>query len=252
MSSFEGLSVALSSLYAQRRGLDVTGQNIANANTDGYSRQRLDLTAVGAPAIPAIFSTWQGAGSGVTVADVTRMRDAFLEARGGDEHSKLSQFTSASQTLNQVQQLIPEPGTNGLQSMLSDLWSGFSDLANRPGDSAARTQLIQRAGAVSDWLNQTHTALASQWSAMHDQISTLTSEVNSATHGIAELNQAIQQANLSKLPANELADQRDVLAMKRDLPHRVGRHAQRLRSGRHPGSRKCRRGHCGQRGPRPA
>lgn len=214
MSSFEGLSVALSSLYAQRRGLDVTGQNIANANTEGYSRQRVDLNSVGAPAIPAIWSTWQGAGSGVTVADLTRMRDAFLEARGRDEHSNLSQATTASHTLNQVQLLFPEPGPSGFQSILSDLWSGFADLANRPGDKAARTQLLQRANAAAGWLNQVHGALGSQWSAMHDQLNALASEVNSTSHGIAELNQAIQRANVAGLPANELADQRDLLAMK--------------------------------------
>lgn len=214
MSSFDSLSVALSSLYAQRRGLDVTGQNVANANTVGYSRQRVDMAAVGAPATPAIWSTWQGAGGGVTVEDVTRMRDAFLEARGRDEHSRLSLVTSASQTLNQVQQIFPEPGPNGLQSMLSGLWSGFADLSNRPGDSAARTQLLQTASGVSNWLNQAHGALASQWSAMHDQATALASEVNSAAHGVAELNQAIQRATQSGLPANELTDQRDVLAMK--------------------------------------
>ncbi|HUW78811.1 MAG TPA: flagellar hook-associated protein FlgK [Candidatus Nanopelagicaceae bacterium] len=214
MSSFESLSVALSSLYAQRRGLDVTGQNIANANTDGYSRQRIELTAVGAPAIPAVWSTWSGAGSGVSVDGLTRLRDAFLETRGRDTQASLSQFTTASQTLNQVQQLIPEPGTNGFQSILSNLWSGFADLANNPGDSSARTQLLQRAGAVSDWLNTTQSSMASQWSAMHDQLSALVSEVNSATHGVADLNQAIQSATLSGLPANELSDQRDLLAMK--------------------------------------
>ncbi|OIQ73516.1 flagellar hook-associated protein 1 [mine drainage metagenome] len=214
MSSFDGLSVALSSLYAQRRGLDVTGQNIANANTEGYSRQRVDMASVGAPATPAIWSTWQGAGGGVTVQDITRLRDAFLEARGRTEQSTLSQVTTASGTLNQVQQMFPEPGTNGLQSILSQLWSGFSDLANNPGSSAARTQVLQQASATSNWLNQTHASLATQWSAMHDQANALASEVNSAAQGVADLNQAIQRATQSGLPANDLADQRDLLAMK--------------------------------------
>jgi len=214
MSSFSSLSVALSSLYAQRRGLDVTGQNIANANTEGYSRQRVDLAAIGAPAVPAMWSTWQGAGGGVTVQGLTSMRDAFLEARGRDSHSQLALVNTASQTLNQVQQLFPEPGPNGLQASLSNLWSGFADLANRPGDSAARTQVLQNATGASNWLNQAHTALASQWTAIHDQTITLASEVNTAAQGIADLNQAIQQAVQGGLPANEMVDQRDLLAMK--------------------------------------
>ena len=87
MSTFSGLSGALSSLYAQRRGLDVTGQNIANANTEGYSRQRVDMQSIGAPAGPSVFSTWNGAGSGVTVSNVTRLHDDFLEARARNEHA---------------------------------------------------------------------------------------------------------------------------------------------------------------------
>ena len=214
MSSFSSLSVALSSLYAQRRGLDVTGQNIANANTEGYSRQRVDLAAIGAPAVPAMWSTWQGAGGGVSVQGLTSMRDAFLEARGRDAHSQLSFVSTSSQTLDQIQQLFPEPGPNGLQANLSKLWSGFADLANRPGDGAARTQLLQSATGVANWLNQANTALASQWSAMNDRITTLSSEVNSAAKGVADLNQAIQQATQAGLPANEMVDQRNLLALK--------------------------------------
>jgi len=87
-STFGGINTALTSLYAQRRGLDVTGQNIANANTEGYSRQRVNLSANAAPAT-GLYSTAQGlAGNGVSISDVVRLRDAFLEGRGRAEHTK--------------------------------------------------------------------------------------------------------------------------------------------------------------------
>ena len=82
MSTFSGLSAATTALWAQRRALDVTGQNIANVNTEGYSRQRVDLQAIGGSVVPAFYSTSPGIGAGVSADDVTRIRDAFLEGRG--------------------------------------------------------------------------------------------------------------------------------------------------------------------------
>ena len=81
MSTFSGLSVGLSSLFAQRRGLELTGHNIANANTEGYSRQRVRLAADGGPMVPALHSRYDGTGGGVSVLGTDRLRDAFLEGR---------------------------------------------------------------------------------------------------------------------------------------------------------------------------
>src|SRR5215813_3586024 len=99
MSMFAGLNTALTALYAQRRGLDVTGQNIANANTEGYSRQRVDLRAVGGPVTPSVYATTDGIGQGVEVADVQRLRDVFLESRGRAEHAQ-SAYLSAQNTVH--------------------------------------------------------------------------------------------------------------------------------------------------------
>src|SRR6266480_2923594 len=104
--TFGGLSIALSALTAQRRGLDVTGQNIANANTDGYSRQRVDLQATGGSPVPATFAVWDGTGSGVTVADVSRLRDAFADARARSEHAGGSYLTAQQQVYSQVESLL--------------------------------------------------------------------------------------------------------------------------------------------------
>lgn len=79
--TFGGLTTALSALYAQRRAIEVTGHNVANANTEGYSRQRVDLQAKAGPVAPALFARWTGAGEGVSVAGISRVRDEFLEQR---------------------------------------------------------------------------------------------------------------------------------------------------------------------------
>ncbi|MFZ5850252.1 MAG: flagellar hook-associated protein FlgK [Actinomycetota bacterium] len=218
--SFDALGVALSGLYAQRRGLDVTGQNVANANTDGYSRQRVVLEAVGAPATPAMHAVWDGAGGGVRTGELQRLRDTFLEARAQTEHGRAAQLETRQGVLAQVEQLLGEPGGTGLASTLSDFWSGWSDVANRPGDLAARSQLLQRGGTLAAGLRQAYQGLAAQWTAQREQLGAVVAEVNTAATNIAELNQAILRARQAGLPAGELQDRRDLLVM--GLADKVG------------------------------
>ncbi len=213
-STFSGLSTALSALYAQRRGLDVTGQNIANANTDGYSRQRVNLESIGAPAVPALWSTYQGSGSGVAVTDVARLRDAFLENRGRIEQQKLSLLTGQQETLATIERTLQEPSSTALQSQLSDMWSAWHNVANQPSSLAARSQLLGATATLADGIRQTYTALDSQWTASGEQLAVTVSAANATARNVAELNEAIRSATRAGLPANELADKRDLLVMQ--------------------------------------
>ncbi|MFA7323869.1 MAG: flagellar hook-associated protein FlgK [Candidatus Nanopelagicales bacterium] len=213
MGSFDGLSVALSALYAQRRGLDVTGQNIANANTEGYSRQRVTLESVGAPNTPAIFAQSTVAGGGVQATGIERLRDAFLETRAQIGHAQLSELSAKTNVVTQIEQLFPEPSDRGLQAHLSDFWASLHDVANQPDSLSARAQLLQRATIVSDWLNQASASLSAQSSSATTDLSTLVLQANDAASRLAELNQGILQGSQAGLPINELQDQRDKLAM---------------------------------------
>lgn len=219
-STFSGLSTALTSLYAQRRGLDVTGQNIANANTDGYSRQRVNLESLGAPAVPALWSTYDGAGSGVSVTDVQRLRDAFLENRGRIEQQKLSRFTGQQETLAGVERSFQEPGATGLQSQLADLWSAWHDVSNQPSSLAARSQLLGRTATLADSIRASYSTLDAQWTGSREQLNVTVSSVNATAQNIAELNEAIQRSVRAGIPANELADKRDLLVM--EVANQVG------------------------------
>src|SRR5256885_7012925 len=97
-SAFAGLNTALSALYAAKRGLDVTGQNIANASTDGYTRERVQLRATGGPPVGAIYAVDNGSNGGVEVASVVRLGDQLLEARSRTEHAQDSYLSGVHQT----------------------------------------------------------------------------------------------------------------------------------------------------------
>ena len=220
MSTFSALNAATTALWAQRRGLDVTGQNIANVNSEGYSRQRADMRAISASTVPAFFSTSSGIGAGVTADDVVRIRDAFLEGRGHTEHANAARLTAENETLELVEQAFREPGSTGIQSLLSEMWAGWGDVGNNPQDLPARSQLLRRLETLASGFHSSQGSLDGQWIQSRENLEMLVSDVNVAAASIADLNQAIKQATQSGMPANELADRRDVLVMK--LADQVG------------------------------
>ena len=220
MSTFSGLNTATTSLWAQRRALDVTGQNIANVNTEGYSRQRVDLEAIGGSVVPAFYSKSSGIGAGVSADDVIRIRDAFLEGRGHTEHANSARLVVEADTLEQVETAFREPGKTGIQSLLTEVWDGWEDVANQPDTDAARAQVIERLQTLVGGLQFSNASLEAQWTQTRENLDVLVKDVNESAATIAELNKAIRGATQAGLPSNDLADRRDVLIMK--LADQVG------------------------------
>src|SRR5689334_2401334 len=213
-SSFGSINTALTSLYAQRRGLDVTGQNIANANTEGYSRQRVVMQSQVGSITPAFYAKTDGLGTGVAVSDVQRLRDEYLENRGRTEHGASSYLAAQSASYTSIEDAFAEPSDTALAAQLRDMWGGWNDVSNNPQLSAPRSALIQQSATVADQLNAAQDSLSRQWSQDRTQMSAYVDDVNVTAGSIAQLNDSIIMANASGLTVNELEDRRDLLAMK--------------------------------------
>src|SRR5262245_1618723 len=134
----DSLSSASNSLLAQRMGLDVAGQNIANVNTPGYSRRTIDLQAVGG-------SDPQSAGRGVVVLGVRALRDDLVNARLWQEGGNTAHDGAIADTLGSVEAAVGMPGS-GLDQQLTAFFDSFSALANDPTSLSARDGVV-RAGA---------------------------------------------------------------------------------------------------------
>jgi flagellar hook-associated protein 1 FlgK len=212
MSDFSGLQTALSALYAQRRGLELAGHNVANANTEGYSRQAVNMQSVGAPSEPAFFATWTGDGQGVRVASITRFRDQFLEIRAALEHGASGLLDRVQDVLLQLETSFGEPGDLGIQNQLTEMWSGFDDVANHPGDSASRTQLLERAATLANTFNAVGNSIEQLSKSTVSEMTSMVADINAKSSTIAQLNEAIRNRVTSGLSANDLLDQRDLLA----------------------------------------
>jgi flagellar hook-associated protein 1 FlgK len=211
MSDFSGLQIALSSLYAQRKALQVTGQNIANVNTDGYSRQRVEMTANSGPVTPARESRYTGPGMGVLTGGTTRLRDQFLELRGYQEHAVDAGLRQSQNVLSRVELAFDEPSDSGLSKLISGFLAGFDDVANNPDDSAARAQLVEQGRTLTGAFAQLDAALAAQRTSSISELDTMIGEVNSTAAQIASLNDNIATAVNNGFSPNELMDQRDQL-----------------------------------------
>jgi flagellar hook-associated protein FlgK len=220
VSTFSGLNAATTSLWAQRRAIDVTGQNIANVNTEGYSRQRAEMQAMGGSAVPAFYSTSTGIGAGVNADKVIRIRDAFLEGRGHTETANSARLTAVNETFELVEQAFREPGDTGIQSLMADMWAGWGDVANHPEDPAARGQVIQRLNTLVGGIQFSQAQMGAQWDQTRENLGVLVDDVNASAETVATLNQAIQRALQSEMPANDLMDQRDLLVTK--LAEQIG------------------------------
>ncbi|MDQ1450052.1 MAG: flagellar hook-associated protein 1, partial [Actinomycetota bacterium] len=186
MSDFSGLRLALSALEAQQRSVNVAAQNVANANTPGYTREAVNLVNVGAPATPARYAIFQGDGQGVKVASVTRFRDQFMEIQAAIEHGSMASMSQASSTMNAIQQLFNEPSDAGIQSQLSSFWAGFDDVANNPADGASRTQLLQRADTLAASFNSVSSQLTQLKNNTASELGATVADINSKAQSIAQ------------------------------------------------------------------
>jgi len=208
-STFGSINTALTSLYAQRRGLDVTGQNIANANTEGYTRQRVRMQAQAGSLNPGVYATTDQVGTGVTVAEVERGRNVYLEQRGRTEHANSAYLASQKGAYDQIESVLAEPSDTALQARLHDMWDSWNDVANNWQDPSTRTALIARSSTVATTLNDTHTALSNQFASQNAEMGAYVDQINSLGSSIAEANHEIVIAQQAGLPANELQDERD-------------------------------------------
>jgi flagellar hook-associated protein 1 FlgK len=212
-SSFGSINTALTGLYANRRGLDVSGQNIANANTQGYTRQRVNMQSVVGGSSAAMYARSDGLGDGVEVTNVQRLRNEFLEGRGHTEHATGSYLTNQASIYNAIEDSFGEPNDTALQAQFHDMWGGWADVANAPNDSAARSALLQQSATVVDGLHSAYGSLAAQWKDLRGEASAFSAEVNQTATAIAELNKNIVLAKASGATVNELEDQRDLHVM---------------------------------------
>ena len=208
-STFGALNTAFSGLTAARQGLNVVGQNIANANTVGYTRQSVTTSAVNASV--GLFSGIAQPGQGVSVDGIARMGDAFLDARVRTTTADAGYASVRASALGAIEDGTHEPGADGISAKLQAFWNGWSAMSNNPGDDASAQVLLASAKALTGQIAGGYSDLETQWAQTRTQASGMVDSLNSAANQVAKLNATIKSTIAAGGEANELIDQRNVL-----------------------------------------
>jgi flagellar hook-associated protein 1 len=214
--TLQGLQTALSGLLANQEAIDTVGQNITNANTEGYSRQTAILQADEPLRIAALSPvTGEGAqlGTGVSVQTITRIHDTYLDAEYRNQNTALGAANTDVEELQQAQTAFDEPSSAGLSTQLSAFWSAWSELADPPTE-AGKVSVVSVGTELTDTLHQLDSQLQSIEGQAASQYASLTGPagtVASDAEQIAQLNQQIKLSLLAHQQPNDLEDRRDLL-----------------------------------------
>jgi flagellar hook-associated protein 1 FlgK len=217
ISSFFGIQTSLRGLLAQQAGLNVTAHNIANADTEGYSRQTAQLEAVTGLKLQAGALAGGGGallGGGVDVTSYTRARDSFADLQYRAQNSLHGDAETMTSALSTVEESLNEPGTTGISALLSKFWDAWQAVSNQPEDPAAKAALAVTARALTDGIRALDTQLSAISTNASGELAAITSPsgpVLQNAQAIARLNGEISQAVAAGRQPNDLLDQRDKL-----------------------------------------
>lgn len=212
-STFMGLETSKRGLSAQQSGLYTTGHNISNANTIGYSRQTVNLkptngfpgSGMNAPQIPGYL------GTGATPGSIQRVRDQFIDNQFRQETTKLGYWGSRTEAIGQLEGILNEPSTYGIDTAFNDFFKALQDLSASPENSAARQVAIEKAKTLAESFNYTNKQLTEVQENLKNQINVETKNVNSILKQIAQLNDQIANSEPNGYLPNDLYDERDIL-----------------------------------------
>lgn len=203
------LSIARSALGTHQRAMDVTGHNVANANTPGYTRQRLVLAAA-TPLQTPLFPL----GRGVDAVAIQRSRDTFYDSSFRDQNGQLGRFNTMGDYLSRIESSMNEPSSTGIAAGLDQLFKSFSDLANDPANHTNRELVVSAANRLTGQLHQLDANIGTVRQEAFDNLNTQVADVNAIAKQIAQLNTQIQATGGPGHVSPDLMDQRDNLVDK--------------------------------------
>jgi flagellar hook-associated protein 1 FlgK len=198
------LSMARTAMSAQQTVLQIASQNMSNADTEGYSRQRVELTEAA-----ATVYTFGSVGTGVKIQAITRARDSVLDTAFRQGSAGAAAADTQNTALSQIQSILGEPSDTGLNAALDKFWSAWSDLSADPTNSAAKSVVKEAGNDVANTLNRYASQIDQLNANNRDRMNVDVARVNELTTHIAKLNDQIVSAETGGQTANDLRDARD-------------------------------------------
>ena len=199
------LGIGKTGLNASKKSLEVTGHNLSNVNTEGFSRQQVMQST----ALPVSVGGYIQ-GTGVKIDGVRRYNDEFIDKRVNNALSSNNYYEARSEHLGQVENIFNELDTDGLNQVLNKFFNSFRELANQPENETIRSVVRDTAGLVVKDFRRIRGTLDSQAENIDRKIITSVSDINQILHHIADLNGKISSIESAQGETGDLRDQRDL------------------------------------------
>ena len=215
-STFAGIEIGKRSLIAHNVGLTTTGHNLSNASVEGYSRQRVMMSAFDPIYAPELNreNTPGQVGQGVVVESVKRVHDQILEGRIVSQANGKGYWEARDKYLLMVEQVYNEPKDTSLRTRLDEFWEGWQELSLHPEEMAARRTVITRGKTLVDAIHVQYEGLKQVRDMIEDDVTATVRQVNSYLDDISSLNEEIVKVKAMGDNPNDLLDKRDLLVTK--------------------------------------
>lgn len=200
------LNIARGALQSHQLAVRVASHNISNAQTEGYSRQRVRMADAGPDVTPV-----GRLGTGVRIHDISRVRDSLLDVSFRREAGRSAGFEARQEVLSRIEDVLGEPSDTGLAAALDAFHSAWADLANRPSSDTARELVVRRADEVASTMAGFSQRLDELAHTSRARLTDSVEELNLLSDRIAGLNTVIVREEAGGQTASELRDQRDRL-----------------------------------------
>lgn len=204
---FNTLNVANKGLMTSQTALHTVGHNISNANTNGYSRQRVELQADLAFKYAAVGQL----GSGVKMESIIRISNKFVARQLRQETSHLEKFSAHSEAIDQLEMIFNEPTTTGINYNISEMFDSWKELSSNPELSTSKTLVAEKSKTFADSVNYMQTQMERLLDETHEEVGQDVEYFNTAIDKLKTLNKQIYNVTLRGQSPNDLLDQRDLL-----------------------------------------
>ena len=207
-STFFGLTISYSGLQAASTSLNVTGHNVSNINTKGYSRQAVTVKANEAIRTHARYGTL---GAGVDVTDINQLRDSYYDDKYRNNEALYGEYSNKYNYMTQIEDYFNEFSLKGYCQEYNDFYAAVNQLTLTPGESSAKNALINKATSLANYFNTLYTNMQNVQKDINSEVKSQVDEINTIAQNIAALNKQINHIEACYGNANDLRDQRNVL-----------------------------------------
>jgi flagellar hook-associated protein 1 FlgK len=203
------LYIGRNALLTQQKAIDITGNNIANVNTPGYSRQRLNMEQS-----PPVRDQGGTMSTGVHAEQkIQRYYDQFIGAQLNNENENLGRWEAQKTALEKIEILFDDAYGYGLSSAMNGYWNAWLDLSNNPSGHVERTGMLSAGQYLATTFNQLSTNMTKAQEDIDINVVNIVEDINRIAGEIADLNSKVVQVEITGHSANDYRDQRDLLAL---------------------------------------